>query len=291
MSLWLDFLGSEIRYVDTPTYGRVRIAESGRGKGDTIMFQHGLNGHLEAYAKNINALSDRFHVVAFDYVGHGLSDKKVDEYNPVEFAEQLRELMDAMDIASAHLSGESLGGWVSGIFAAKYPRRVRRLMLNTAGGVPIVSDKGKQDMANFMALNKRNVDAVPNRESVMARMQWLLHPNNHHMLKEELVDLRLKIYLAPDTRRVAPKINAVIQRHDDFLIPLDQLKCETLFLWTADNPIHDLEAGRAAAAKVKGSLFYLMKGDAAHWPQYEAPEEFNRVTTEFFQNGRLPDAA
>ena len=291
MSLWLDFLGSEIRYVDTPTYGRVRIAESGRGKGDTIMFQHGLNGHLEAYAKNINALSERFHVVAFDYVGHGLSDKKVDEYNPVVFAEQLRELMDAMDIASAHLSGESLGGWVSGIFAAKYPRRVRRLMLNTAGGVPIVSDKGKQDMANFMALNKRNVDAVPNRDSVMARMQWLLHPNNHHMLKEELVDLRLKIYLAPDTRRVAPKINAVIERHDDFLIPLDQLKCETLFLWTADNPIHDLEAGRAAAAKVKGSLFYLMKGDAAHWPQYEAPEEFNRVATEFFQNGRLPDAA
>jgi pimeloyl-ACP methyl ester carboxylesterase len=291
MSLWLDFLGSEIRYVDTPTYGRVRIAEAGRGNGETIMFQHGLNGHLEAYAKNINTLSDRFHVVAFDYVGHGMSDKKVDEYNPVEFAEQLRELMDAMGIASAHLSGESLGGWVSGIFAAKYPQRVRRLMLNTAGGIPVVSDKGKQDLANFMALNKRNVDAVPNRDSVLARMQWLMHPNNHHLLNDELVDLRLKIYLRPDTRRVAPKINAVIQRHDDFLIPLDGLKCETLFLWTADNPIHDLEAGRAAAAQVKGSLFYLMQGDAAHWPQYEVPEEFNRVATEFFLNGRLPDAA
>ena len=291
MSLWLDFLGSEIRYVDTPTYGRVRIAEAGRGNGETIMFQHGLNGHLEAYAKNINTLSDRFHVVAFDYVGHGMSDKKVDEYNPVEFAEQLRELMDAMGIASAHLSGESLGGWVSGIFAAKYPQRVRRLMLNTAGGIPVVSDKGKQDLANFMALNKRNVDAVPNRDSVLARMQWLMHPNNHHLLNDELVDLRLKIYLRPDTRRVAPKINAVVQRHDDFLIPLDGLKCETLFLWTADNPIHDLEAGRAAAAQVKGSLFYLMQGDAAHWPQYEAPEEFNRVATEFFLNGRLPDAA
>jgi HOMODA hydrolase len=34
-----------------------------------------------------------------------------------------------------------------------------------------------------------------------------------------------------------------------------------------------------------------MQGDAAHWPQYEAPEEFNRVATEFFLNGRLPDAA
>lgn len=290
MSLWLDFLGTTVRYVDTPTYGRIRIAEAGRGNGETIIFQHGLNGHLEAYAKNLVALSDRFHVIAFDYVGHGLSDKKIDEYNPVVFAEQLRELMDAMKIDGAHLSGESLGGWVSGIFAAKYPQRVRRLMLNTAGGIPVVSTKGKQDMANFMGLNKANVDNVPSRASVTARMQWLMHPNNHHMLVEELIDLRLRIYLAPETRRVAPKINAVIQRHDDFLIPLEKIKCDTLFLWTSDNPIHDLEAARAASARVPGSVFYLMQGDAAHWPQYEVPGEFNEVTAGFFSTGKVPGA-
>ena len=44
------------------------------------MLQHGLNGHLEAYAKNLLALSDRFHNVAFDYVGHGMSDKKVESF-------------------------------------------------------------------------------------------------------------------------------------------------------------------------------------------------------------------
>ena len=288
MSLWLDFLGTEIRYVDTPTYGRIRIAEAGRGNKEVILLQHGLNGHLEAYAKNLNALSDQFHVIALDYVGHGLSDKKVSEYNPEVFADQLRETMDALKIERAHHSGESLGGWVAGLFAAKYPQRVGRLMLNTAGGIPVVSAKGKQDMANFMALNKANVDAVPNRESVTARMQWLMHPSNHHLLKEELVDLRLAIYLRPDTRAVAPKINAVIQRHDDFLIPLEKLQCPTLFLWTADNPIHDLEAGRSAAAKVKDSQFYLMKGDAAHWPQYEQPQEFNAVARSFFGTGRLP---
>jgi pimeloyl-ACP methyl ester carboxylesterase len=291
MSLWLDFLGTEMRFVETPTYGRIRIAEAGHGNDDTIVFQHGLNGHLEAYAKNLTALSQRFHVIAFDYVGHGLSDKKVDEYNPDVFAEQLRELMDALNIDAAHLSGESLGGWVSGIFAAKYPGRVKRLMLNTAGGIPIVSAKGKQDMANFMALNKANVDAVPNRGTVLARMQWLMHPNNHGLLAEELVDLRLQIYLAPDTRRVAPKINAVIQRHDEFLIPLEKLRCETLFLWTKDNPIHDLEAAHAASTKVPGSLFYLMQGDAAHWPQYEVPAEFNGVATSFFATGKLPVSA
>ncbi|HEU0203169.1 MAG TPA: alpha/beta hydrolase [Burkholderiaceae bacterium] len=290
MSLWLDFFGSEIRYIQTPNFGRIRIAEAGRGNKETILFQHGLNGHLEAYAKNLLPLSEQFHVIAFDYVGHGLSDKKLDEYNPSIFAEQVRELMDVLKIDAAHLSGESLGGWVSGLFAARYPQRVRRLMLNTAGGIPVVSDKGKQDMQNFMALNKRNVDAVPNRDSVLARMQWLLHPNNHHLLHEELVDLRLKIYLAADTRRVAPKINAVIQRHDDFLIPLESLRCETLFLWTQDNPIHDLEAARAAAARVSRRSFYVMQADAAHWPQYEAPQEFNSVAATYFATGKLPAA-
>ena len=291
MSLWLDFLGTEIRYVDTPTFGRIRIAEAGRGHTETILFQHGLNGHLEAYAKNLAALAETFHVIAFDYVGHGLSDKKIDAYNPLVFAEQLRELMDVLRIDSAHLSGESLGGWVSGIFAAKYPERVKRLRLNTAGGIPVVSVKGKQDMANFMALNKANVASVPTRATVLARMQWLMHPNNHGLLAEELVDLRLRIYLAPQTRRVAPTINAVIQHHDDYLIPLEQLRCETLFLWTQDNPIHDLEAAHAAALKVPGSLFYLMQGDAAHWPQYEVPAEFNAVATSFFLTGKLPATA
>lgn len=288
MSLWLNFLGAEIRYVETPTFGRIRIAEAGKNNAEVILFQHGLNGHLEAYAKNLLALSAKFHVIAFDYVGHGLSDKKVDDYTPAVFAEQLRELMDALKIEAAHLSGESLGGWVSGLFAAKYPDRVKRLMLNTAGGIPVVSAKGKQDMANFMALNKANVDKMPNRDTVTARMQWLMHPNNHHLLKDELIDLRLRIYLAPETRRVAPTINAVIQRHDEFLIPLEQLRAQTLFLWTVDNPIHDLEAAKAAAARVPGSQFYVMRGDAAHWPQYELPEEFNAVTEQFFLHGIVP---
>lgn len=291
MSLWLDFFGTEIRYVQTPTFGRIRIAESGREHAETIIFQHGMNGHLEAYAKNLLPLAEQFHVIAFDYVGHGLSDKKIDTYNPAVFVEQLHELMDVLDIGQAHLSGESLGGWVSGLFAAKYPQRVKRLMLNTAAGIPVVSDKGRQDMAHFMALNKANVDKVPNRDSVRARMQWLMHPANHHLLLEELIDLRLRIYLAPETRRVAPMINSIIAHHDEYLIPLDRIACETLFLWTADNPIHDLQAARAAAGRIPGSQVYLMQADSAHWPQYEAPEEFNAVARSFFATGQVSRGA
>ena len=287
MTLWLDLLGAEIRFVDTPSFGRIRIAEAGDRARETILFQHGLNGHLEAYAKNVVPLSRDFHVIAFDYVGHGLSNKKDMEYTPMALADQLGELMDVLELPKAHLSGESLGGWVSAHFAAKHPDRVGRLMLNTAGGLPVVSEKGKSDLANLIALNRRNIDNVPSYESVQARMHWLMHPDNKALVDGELVDLRLGIYLRPETRKVAPRITGIIERHDDYLIPLDEIRSETLFLWTLDNPIHDLDSARAAQKQVPGSQLYLMKGKAAHWPQFEAPAEFNAVTTSFFKTGKV----
>lgn len=286
MSLWLDLLGVEIKYVETKNFGRIRIAEAGKEHPETIIFQHGINGHLEAYSKNLNQLAKEFHVIAFDYVGHGLSTKKELTYTPMMLAEQLKELMDALNIEKAHLSGESLGGWVSGIFAGKYPERTLRVMLNTAGGIPIVSQKGRQDLENLISLNKRNSNNTPTYETVQARMHWLMHEKNKHLVDDELVALRLGIYLQPESKNVLAKINNIIENHDDYLIPLKEIKADTLFLWTKDNPIHDIEAVTAAQKEVQESEIYIMKGDAAHWPQYEEPEEFNQVAINFFKTGK-----
>jgi len=283
MSLWNDFVGAEIRYIDTPTYGRIRIAEAGPKDAPVILFQHGIGGHLEAYSKNLVPLSDQFHCIAFDYVGHALSTRKDMEYTPPMLAEQVRELMDAMGIERAHLSGESLGGWVSGFFAVKYPQRVLKLMLNTGAGIPIVSEKGRADMLDLMERSKKAAGAAPSFEMVKHRIEWLIHPSNHaRLVTDELVNLRLRYYLMPEGREVTPKVNRMLPRHDEFLVPLEQITVPTMLLWTRDNPIHDLDSARAAHARVRGSTLYVMEADSAHWPQYEDPEEFNRVARAFF---------
>ncbi len=283
MSLWMDFLGSAIRTVDTPGFGRIRVAEAGPKDAPAIFFQHGIGGHLEAYCKNLVALSDAFRCIAFDYVGHGLSNRKAMEYTPPVLAEQLRELMDALDIERAHLSGESLGGWVSGFFAAAYPQRVDKLMLNTGAGIPIVSEKGRADMLDLMERSKKAAGVAPTFESVKHRIEWLIHPRNHQRLvTDELVDLRLHYYTMPEGREVTPMVNRMLPRHDEFLLPLEQIQAPTMLLWTRDNPIHDLECAEAAAKRIAGARLYVMEADSAHWPQYEAPEEFNRVARAFF---------
>ena len=227
-------------------------------------------------------------MIAFDFVGHGLSEKKLDiEYTPDVYAEHLREVMDALGIQRAHISGESLGGWVSGRFAVRYPDRVLRVVLNTAAGMPIVSEKGKQDLANLVELSKKSAGQAPTYESVLARMKWLMHEKNWSVLTDELVQTRLNIYNNPEALKATPLVQKQFSRNSEAdLVAYENIAAETLFLWTRDNPIHDIAAAKAACERTPKGALYVMEADAADWPQYEAPDEFNAVLRSYLTTGK-----
>jgi pimeloyl-ACP methyl ester carboxylesterase len=97
----------------------------------------------------------------------------------------------------------------------------------------------------------------------------------------------LAVRIGPMMKDIAPRVLAMIPMHDDYVIPLEQIRAETLFLWTTDNPVHDVETARRSAAQVPSAKLCVMKADAAHWPQYEAPEEFNGVVARFLASGEI----
>ena len=288
MSLWLDLLGAQISYIETPTYGKVRIMRAGDPTNPPLVFLHGIGGHSEAYSKNLVPLSDEFYCIAYDYVGHGLSAKLEIDYSPWVLVEHLREVLDVLGLDKPHLSGESLGGWVSGLFSTKYPERVDRLMLNTAAGIPILTEKGHKDLQELAQLSKEAAKSGVTYDSIHNRMKWLFHPNNYDMISDELIRTRLAIYSQPEMATVGPRINAMMGKVEDYMIPLEDIQCDTLFLWTDDNPVHDVETARICSARVPKAQLYVMQQDSCHWPQYEHPDEFNAVARSFFHTGLLP---
>lgn len=286
MSLWIDFIGSETRFVETPSFGVARIIEAGKGAAETLILMHGVGGHSEAYAKNLMVLSQEFHVIACDFPGHGQSNRRITDFSPAMLVDFLAELMDVLEIPSAHLSGESLGGWTAGLFANRYPHRVKRLVLNTTAGIPIVSQKGQDDLANLISLTRKHAQHAPTFESVLGRMKWLMHEKNWGLLSEELVGTRLKYYLHPDSSISGPLISRSVSSDlEQYFIDLPNISCDSLFLWTRENPIHDVAAAEAACAQVPNGQLYVMQGDAAHWPQYEQPDEFNQVVIRYLKEG------
>jgi pimeloyl-ACP methyl ester carboxylesterase len=85
-----------------------------------------------------NPATKEFQLIAVDLRGHGKSDKPhdKDKYGP-EMAEDVVRLLDHLKLPKAHLVGYSMGAYVAGGVAAKYPDRV--LSVVYGGQAPIIA--------------------------------------------------------------------------------------------------------------------------------------------------------
>ena len=55
-------------------------------------------------------------------------------------------------------------------------------------------------------------------------------------------------------------------------------------IWSGRNPIHSYEDARKGFSHIPDVRFHLIR-QAAHWPQFEQPEEYNRVQVAFLREG------
>jgi 2-hydroxy-6-oxonona-2,4-dienedioate hydrolase len=133
-TFWLEMLGAEVRYYAA---AGVRTRSLEAGSGPPLVLLHGTGGHAESWIRNVVPLGAHFRVYAIDMVGHGLSAKPPLDYTPRDYAAHLVAFLDAAGIARAHVTGESLGGWVALWLALDHPQRVDRLILNTAAGLKL----------------------------------------------------------------------------------------------------------------------------------------------------------
>jgi len=108
------------------------------GSGETIVLLHGFSGSAEGlYIKpgTFAALSNAgYQVVALDQRGHGMSDKPHDaESYGMNMVEDVRRLLEHLEIDKVHLVGYSMGGKVSNMFRSKYPERLLTITLGGYG--------------------------------------------------------------------------------------------------------------------------------------------------------------
>jgi pimeloyl-ACP methyl ester carboxylesterase len=97
------------------------------GSGAALILIHGLWANPHAFDDLASAFTDRFRVVAYARRGHGQSDVK-GPYDGATLTEDLRNLMDALGIAKAHLAGWSMGGYEVTAMAGTHPERVDRIV-------------------------------------------------------------------------------------------------------------------------------------------------------------------
>lgn len=260
-----------------------RVLEA--GSGPPLVLLHGTGGHLEAYARNVARLARSFRVIAYDMVGHGFSDCPDRPYTLDVHAEQLAALLAALGIERAHLSGESLGGWVAAWVAAHRPELVERLILTTPGNVTAKPETMEQIRSSTL---RAVAEASP--ETVRARLEWLFAPQNRALVSDELVTVRLAIYTRPDALRTVRNVLVLQDPEVRARYSWDAAWCAriaapTLIVWTSDDPTGTIDEGRLLERWIPGSELVNIDG-AGHWPQWERPEEFDTLHERFLSADR-----
>lgn len=96
----------------------------------TVLLSPGLGGAAAFWAPQLKALSETFDVLLYDHRGTGRSTRSLTAPHSVDaMADDMRIVLDAADVASAHLVGHAAGGLAALALARNAPDRVSSLVV------------------------------------------------------------------------------------------------------------------------------------------------------------------
>ncbi|MBA4603407.1 alpha/beta fold hydrolase [Thermoactinomyces mirandus] len=277
MTIWTDLADVEFKLYYLDANGiKTRVLEA--GKGEPLILLHGTGGHIEAYARNVKGLSEKFRVICIDMVGHGYTDKPNREYGIDYYSDHLLWVIQALGLSKVCLSGESLGGWVAAWFAAYHPEYTQAMVLNTPGNV-----NNKPEVMKRLKDSTIKAVVEANYENVKTRLEWLMYDKSQ--VTDELIKTRYDIYTRPEYQEAVYNIVClqdikVRERYSWDPSWCSKINVPTLLAWTDHDPTSTVEEGKQLKKMIPNSEFIVIK-DAGHWPQWEKPEEFNYILTKF----------
>jgi 2-succinyl-6-hydroxy-2,4-cyclohexadiene-1-carboxylate synthase len=119
-------------------------------EGEPLVLLHGFTGSSQNWKHIIGNLS-MFKIILIDIVGHGYTDSPVDpaRYRMQEVVEDLLCILDELNIEKANILGYSMGGRLALSFAAVYPNRVNKLILESSSpGLKGAEEREKRKQAD-----------------------------------------------------------------------------------------------------------------------------------------------
>lgn len=114
-----EILGGTIEVADS------RIAFDARGEGETaLVFLHCWACDREFWRHQMERFADDYRVVAFDFPGHGQTTSQRETWTIRGLAEDVRAVVEELDLQRVILVGHSMGGPVGLLAAPLMPERV-----------------------------------------------------------------------------------------------------------------------------------------------------------------------
>ncbi|MEX6503241.1 alpha/beta fold hydrolase [Pseudomonas zhanjiangensis] len=245
----------------------IHYYRGGPTNGETLLMIHGFAADKDNWLRFARHFTERYDVIAIDLPGFGDSSRpEGSSYDVGTQVERIAAFTQALKIDKLHLLGNSMGGHIAALYAARYPRQVLSLGLLANAGI---SAPQKSELLSRLEQNRSNPLLVNSTEDFERLLDLVF-------VEVPPLPAALKTYLAERAiarhahhRRI---FRQLVERYIPLEPELPKVQAPTLLLWGDRDRVLDASSIAVMRPLLSQPSVVLMK-DCGHAPMIERPQE------------------
>jgi pimeloyl-ACP methyl ester carboxylesterase len=248
------------------------------GDGPPLLLLHGWGGSSRYWRGTLAALGHAHDMIAPDLPGFGDSPPLEGAMTGQRVADLVVAFADQLGLGQFDLNGHSFSAGVAAFVAARYPARVRRLVLTSFSTFRNEFERRMVDqvhkvMSLWMALRQPWMAERRMFYRTVSSRYYYRTPKDDNLLRESLAD-----FLKMD-RRTA--VESAASSGDPAINPaLAQIRAPTLVIGARQDNIMPTAGTPTVANLISGSRLVWIER-CGHLPMIERPEEYHRLLADF----------
>jgi pimeloyl-ACP methyl ester carboxylesterase len=261
-------------------YARVNEVDlyyESHGSGDPLLLIPGLGSDATTWSQFVPEFKD-YRIVILENRGSGRSAKPDGPYSTEMMAEDAVTLMDHLGIEQAHIIGKSMGGMIAQWIAARWPSKVRSLVL---ASTILYHDKYGNELLDLgrTVAEKAGLFAV-------YRLTFLLSYSREYCMNNrsrlEQVEALIAQLNPTELLRGYFEQSIACQKHDSREIA-SKIKSPTLVIVGEEDLITPAQDSKDLAAAIPNAELHIFpKGGHGFWREF--PSEVNTVVRQFLNH-------
>jgi len=267
----------------------IKICYEIYGEGAPVILLHGFAMYKEFWFAQIGELSKYFKLLAIDIRSCGKSTHPVKPYTISDVPEDLKGLMDYLDVEKAHIIGHSYGGMIAQKFALYYPERLNKLiLLATIPKFPDISGLNmykESQIASYKAKLEDPVKAFFDKMKLRFTRKFfkiMINDPKHIFhgifLTEDLIELEKK---GTSNIRDLNILSDIMGEHNT-IDRLKEIQNETLIITGEKDKITPKLPHEQIHEKMPNSTLKIVSG--GHFFPYENAPEVNQYFVDFLKS-------
>ncbi len=245
------------------------------GHGEPLILLNGIMMSTISWSYHVERLKNDFNVITFDFKDQGKSRHEDRDYHIFDRSNDIGDLIEYLKIGSSHLVGVSYGAHVAEYFAAKFPSKVKGLVLSNA-------TFRVQNHLREIGKSWESAASTYDPELLFRVSFPFIYSRTFYNSNPEWIERRIKISSASTTKEWMNGFIRLSKSSRDFDLSKEvrQIKSPTLIISATEDLLIPTNEMKEMAALIENSKFLRVQR-TGHAFFLERPEFFCNAIKKF----------